>query len=69
MSGRLAQLVEHQSYKLGVVGSNPAPPTTKSMLFVAYSAVAKAMADFAGPSGSAGYAWLGHFLKVLTLAQ
>jgi hypothetical protein len=21
-------LVEHQSYKLGVVGSNPAPPTT-----------------------------------------
>jgi hypothetical protein len=25
--GRLAQLVEHQSYKLGVVGSNPAPPT------------------------------------------
>ncbi len=25
--GRLAQLVEHQSYKLGVVGSNPTPPT------------------------------------------
>ena len=27
--GRLAQLVEHQSYKLGVVGSNPASPTKK----------------------------------------
>ena len=26
--GRLAQLVEHQSYKLRVVGSNPAPPTS-----------------------------------------
>ncbi len=28
MFGRLAQLVEHQSYKLGVVGSNPSPPTS-----------------------------------------
>ena len=27
--GRLAQLAEHQSYTLGVVGSNPAPPTKK----------------------------------------
>ena len=26
--GRLAQLVEHQSYKLVVVGSNPTPPTS-----------------------------------------
>ena len=28
LRGRLAQLVEHQSYKLGVVGSNPSPPTS-----------------------------------------
>ncbi len=30
--GRLAQLVEHQSYTLGVVGSSPAPPTKNSFL-------------------------------------
>lgn len=28
MRGRLAQLVEHQSYKLGVTGSSPVPPTS-----------------------------------------
>ena len=35
MFGRLAQLVEHQSYKLGVVGSNPSPPTRLRQVAVA----------------------------------
>ncbi len=29
--GRLAQLVEHRSYKPGVIGSSPVPPTSKSL--------------------------------------
>ncbi len=34
ISGRLAQLVEHQSYKLGVTGSSPVPPTIKVEIFI-----------------------------------
>ena len=35
--GRLAQLVEHQSYKLGVTGSSPVPPTKSLKLFLGSS--------------------------------
>ncbi len=34
VSGRLAQLVEHQSYKLGVTGSSPVPPTMILKFFI-----------------------------------
>lgn len=40
--GRLAQLEEHQSYKLGVVGSSPTSPTKKFfhiIVFLGSSAV------------------------------
>ena len=39
--GRLAQLVEHQSYKLGVTGSSPVSPTIKLSNFDICSLVAQ----------------------------
>ena len=64
--GRLAQLVEHQSYKLGVTGSSPVPPT----IFEKPSAVAQSVEQttvnrwVAGSSPARGAS----FLKFMVLA-